>query len=76
VTETGWLFGHWNASCGECPGNHVVKSMVSSSFGRCLLTDEAVQATGINWCSAAALMRDAEVEAQPWADCHPDSLII
>jgi len=38
--------------------------MVSISFARCLLTDKTVQADGVNWCSAAALMRDAEVEAQ------------
>jgi len=47
ATETGWLFGHWNASCGECSGNHVGKSVVSSSFAQCLLTDKAVQATGV-----------------------------
>jgi len=44
--------------------NHIVKSVVASSFARCLLTDKTVQAAGVNWCSAAALMRDADVEAQ------------
>jgi len=34
------------------------------SFARCLLTDKTVQAAGVNWCSAAALMWDAVVEAQ------------
>jgi len=37
---------------------------------------KTVQAAGVNWCSAAALMRNEEVEAQAWADSHPVSLII